>query len=188
MKRASAIALFSLASVLLLGAQRSIEPSAHAAGVAEHRAARIPAGWAGEWVYAGGEAERRALAEEIERVVRQFPPIVRGIARYQLRRGITIPSVLRIESEGSAVTIEHGPRRYTAPLDGSIIALTDVFGEPLELQHRLRDGALVETFRRADGMQRVALVADGGELRFRGRVISPRLPDDIEYTLTYRRR
>lgn len=145
---------------------------------------------AGTWVYAGGDAERAAVDQAVEQATADMGFLARGFAADALRARAKPRETYTLSFEGSTVSIaspDHPTER--GEVGGPPVAITDRFGDQNQTTFRLRDGALVEAGKGADGSGETVFTpsADGHALRVRRLMQSSRLSAPVDVTLSYRR-
>lgn len=164
---------------------RLVHPETSSAKVDETMRAHADA-WVGRYHFVGGQAEFEGRDAAIEEIVQQLNVLIRGIARERLTKANPIPESLTITRSGDDLTVSLDERAHTAPLDGSVVDATDLFGDPIEYhveldERRLRQhivgkgGARTNTYRKAGSAKIVMKV----------RITAPRLPAPLTYSLTY---
>ncbi len=179
----------------------SLAACAHAPPPAEPSAAAPPAGGtqiseaersalAGTWVYAGGDAELAQVEEAVERATADMGFLARGFAAEALRARASPRPTYTLSFEGSTVSIaspDHPTER--GEVGGPPVDVTDRFGDESQTTFRLREGALVEAGKGADGSGETVFTpsTDGRTLRVRRLMQSGRLSAPVDVTLSYRR-
>lgn len=143
----------------------------------------------GNYRFSGGAKERRALDAAIESVVRSMNPLVRPFARKALKRANKIPERARISRADDDLTVELDKRVYTAPINGDSVKVKGITGDMLDLSYVVANGRIEQRFVGESG-GRTNVLAPRGEkhMRMAVRVYSDKLPKDLLYGLTYRRR
>ena len=143
----------------------------------------------GTYLYAGDDAERRAVKAAVDRATeRMFGKV---IARDELMKRSEIrPSyTIHLEPPGMVCVETPGFPSERSPLDGTEVELRTKYGDVVKNSLQFVGGALVERGRTDDGSgsTEFRLQADGRTLLVTRVSRSPRLPGVVEYTLTYRR-
>lgn len=141
----------------------------------------------GSFRHAGGDQERAARDQAVERVVAELNFLVRSIARSRLLGATPIPPTVRIATDGSSLTVANDGRIYTAPLDGRSVKATGVTGDPVELRYRIAEGKIVQTCDGDGGGRSNTFELAGERLVMHVRIYSPRLPKDVQFKLTFAR-
>lgn len=141
-------------------------------------------------VYLNATPNADVIAQAIEVVVAKMSFIKRPIARGRL--GKTNPLYRRIEISQTAtdIRVRFDERTPVAmPLDGRIVKWTREDGEVFDVSARLQGSELTQAFQAEDGLRvnRFSLSPDGNGLTLQVTLSSPRLPEAVKYTLTYRR-
>lgn len=139
----------------------------------------------GSYTFSGGEAERRALEDAVDKVVADMNPLVRGVARSRLLESNAIAGKVSIVAEGDRVTVGFDDRSYTAVLGGAAVEVTGVTGDRLQLKHRMKGKQLVQQFDGPRGSRRNVIGVRGEQLRIGVTVESESLPAPLVYTLTF---
>lgn len=169
------------ASVLLWGLMSSSVASAEEAGAALE----------GRYVYAGGVAERRRLADAIEAVVGQMSILVRGIARSRLTERVIIAPTVVFRRSGDGLVLDQDPlpSRWVRA-EALTVRLTSRFGERVTVTTQLEGDTALEEIRFQGSRQvsRYAPGTAGQRLVMRVDIRSPFLPVPLRYGLTYARR
>jgi hypothetical protein len=144
----------------------------------------------GTWVYAGGEAELTAVDQAVERATADMGFLARGFAYEALRARARPRDRYTLSFDGRTVTIG-SPDQPTerGEVGGPPVSVTDRFGEENQTTFRVRDGALVEAGKSADGSGETVFTpsADGQTLRVRRLMESGRISAPVDVTLSYRR-
>jgi hypothetical protein len=147
--------------------------------------------FAGEYLYAGGDAERALIPAAVERSVHGMFFIARGIAYDRLLRTCEVCTRYALSFDGGSISVA-GPCQITdlSPADGREVDHRTKLGDTSKLSQRFIDGTLVQYFRGEEGARRVVwtLQPDGETLRVQVIITSKHLPQPVDYTLTYRRR
>jgi hypothetical protein len=144
----------------------------------------------GTWVYAGGEAELAAVDQAVEHATADMGFLARGFAYEALRARARPRDRYTLSFDGQTVTIgspDHPTER--GEVGGPPVSVTDRFGDENQTTFRIRDGALVEAGKSADGSGETVFTpsADGQSLRVRRLMESGRISAPVDVTLSYRR-
>lgn len=155
------------------------------AGAAGHERAER---FVGRFRYSGGAREGRALAEELDRVANKFSFFIRGIARKKLRQGIHPYSDVWVEKAGKSSRVSLGGRPALL-CDGTSNPVIGEHGAPGVATCTFQNGAFVVRSVYELGVHTNVfwLSPDGKILRMKTTVSSPKLPDKVEFTVTYTR-
>jgi len=144
----------------------------------------------GTWVYAGGEAERAQVDEAVEHATADMGFLAGGIAAEALRARARPRDQYTLAIDGSAVSIS-SPDFPTeqGEVGGAPVSVTDRFGDTNQTTFELRDGALVEAGKSADGSGETVFTPDpdGKTLRVRRLMQSDRISAPVDVALSYRR-
>ena len=131
------------------------------------------------------------MDDAINRVVDRMNLFIREIARGEMRRRITPEGRLRIrvvdEAHVSLAIDEWGP--YSFELGEPMRRVPGPSGDPIRVAMSYRSGRLIEREVHGQGDRRnvLTLSPDGDRLRMAAQIGSDQLPDDVRYSLTYRR-
>jgi hypothetical protein len=143
----------------------------------------------GTYLYAGDDAERRAIKGAVDRATEGM--FGKVIARDELMKRSEIrPSyTIHLEAPGTVCVETPGFPSERSPLDGSEVELRTKYGDVVKNSQQFVGGALVQRGRTDDGSGSTEFrLQDDGKTLLVTRVSrSPRLPRVVEYTLTYRR-
>ncbi|HEY1418415.1 MAG TPA: hypothetical protein VGF41_10930 [Myxococcaceae bacterium] len=145
---------------------------------------------AGTWVYAGGDAELAAVEPAVDKATADMGFLARPFAMEALRPRAQPRQRYTLAFEGPTVNIaspDHPLERGN--LGGPPVRVTDKFGDENDTTFRVRDGALVEAGKGADGSGETVFTpsADGQTLSVRRLMQSSRLSAPVELTYSYRR-
>jgi hypothetical protein len=159
------------------------------AGAGVVHADDIPETYIGTYRYAGGQSQREALSREIDRVADQLGFFIRGIARGRMHNEIRPEQKISIARDGGEVTFQFDDRPPIV-CDGGWHPAVGANDETGTGRCTFTRGQLRYNERYDDGRSNhaLALSGDGRTLRMAVRISHPRLPDDVRYRLTYRRR
>ncbi len=153
---------------------------------AEDPSARL----SGNFRYVGGERQRAALRDAIEKAVEQLNWVIRGIGRSRLEAVTKIPPAVRYEVGSSTIKMTYfGRPTMEAPADGSFVSRTDPQGKPMQVSFSIKGDTLVQIFKGENGVRtnKVSVSEDGSRLTVRVSIKSNRLQDPLKYKLTYKR-
>lgn len=169
-----------LSGTAALAAAALLAPTAGATGAVDPLA-----GLLGRFRHVGGEAERAAVREAIEAVVREMSALARPIARARLLEANPVPDTLALRSDGKLFTIAYAEESFTAPLDGTPAHVRTHDGDEMDLRVRV-DRATVRQMFSADDKARTNLLRiEGGKLAVYVQVKATSLPRELVYRLTY---
>ena len=145
---------------------------------------------AGTWVFAGGQAELATVDPAVDRATADMSFLARPFAVQALRPRAQPRDRYIVSFEGNTVTIvspEHPTER--GEIGGPAISVSDRFGDTNQTTFRMRDGALVEAGKSADGSGETVFTpdADGQTLHVRRLMESGRLSAPVDLTFSYRR-
>jgi hypothetical protein len=145
---------------------------------------------AGTWVYAGGEAELAAVVQAVDRATADMGFLARPIAGDALRARARPRERYTLSFDGATVSIvspDHPTEQGV--VGGPPVKVTDRFGDENQTTFRIRDGALVEAGKSADGSGETVFTpgADGQTLSVRRLMESSRLSAPVDVTFSYRR-
>lgn len=165
------------------------EPSAPLAGVAA--TAELQRKFAGTYVYAGGDPERRAVAAAVEKAISGMGFLGKPVARQSLRQRAEIRDAYTLFFDGLGnlrVTTEGFPVEF-GPLDGKPFPLETKSGDKTEVTQSFVDGALVQKGHtdEGSGVTEFRLADEGATLFVHRTLASSQLSTPVDFTLTYRR-
>ena len=145
---------------------------------------------AGTWVYAGGDAELATVDPAVERATADMGFLARGIAAEAVRARARPRDRYTLSFDGptaSIVSPDHPTER--GDVGGPPVSVTDRFGDENQTTFRMRDGALVEAGKSADGSGETVFTSDpdGRTLHVRRLMESSRLSAPVDLTFSYRR-
>jgi hypothetical protein len=183
----------SLAAVVVFGwaAPASADSPRNSAAVAQTRAEEASAAkiapLAGNYRFSGDPAEIRALERAIDAVVEDMNVLVRDVARRRLAKAAEIPPQLGLSLRGPVLTMQVAQKAYSAPLDGTAVAVVGPSGDSLQLRHSVvGDAKLMQRFDGDDGSRVNTCERLGAErLRVHVAIRSEKLPKDLNYSLTF---
>lgn len=146
--------------------------------------------FAGEYTFAGGQAERDALDAAIETSMNAVSPVLRNIGRKRLQESNPIPKQLSIAIDGASAEIRFDGEGHDASLDGTPIKAVSPTGEKVKVSHRMRSGKLTELIDgdQGDRHNSFKLSGDGKRLLVDVKITSGHLPVPVEYRLTFKRK
>ena len=144
----------------------------------------------GTWLYAGGDAELATVDPAVERATADMGFLARGIAAQALRARAMPRNLYTLTFDGPTATIvtpDHPTER--GDVGGPPVGVTDRFGDENQTTFRMRDGALVEAGKSADGSGETVFTPDpdGRTLHVRRLMQSSRLSAPVDLTFSYRR-
>ena len=145
---------------------------------------------AGTWVYAGGEAELAAVVQAVDRATADMSFLARPFANEALRPRAFPRERYNLSFDGSAVSVVSPDNpAERGEVGGPPVKVTDRFGDENQTTFRMRDGALVEAGKRADGSGETVFTpgADGQTMSVRRLMESGRLSAPVDLTFSYRR-
>jgi len=145
---------------------------------------------AGTWVYAGGEAELAAVLQAVDRATADMSFLARPFANEALRPRAFPRERYNLSFDGSAVSVVSPDNpAERGEVGGPPVKVTDRFGDENQTTFRMRDGALVEAGKRADGSGETVFTpgADGQTMSVRRLMESGRLSAPVDLTFSYRR-
>jgi hypothetical protein len=145
---------------------------------------------AGTWAFAGNEAELAAVVQAVDRATADMGFLARPFASEALGARARPRERYTLSFEGQVVSIvspDHPTER--GEIGGPPVKVTDRFGDENQTTFRMRDGALVEAGKSADGSGETVFTpgADGQTLSVRRLMESGRLSAPVDVTLSYRR-
>ncbi len=141
----------------------------------------------GDFRYSGGDSQRAARDAAIDGVVSDMNFFVRGIARSRLKKATKISPSVAVSRDGENLVVLIDGKRYSAPLSGKGVEVTNAEGDKMTLTHREKNGRIDQTFRAKDGGRKNMLRCQGDKLELQVTIFSPRLPREIKYRLSYKK-
>lgn len=171
--------------------QPPLPPLTVPTAVAQPPTAALEARFTGTFLYVGGDAERRAVAEAVEKAVATMGFLVKSLARDSLNQRAEVRASYTFVFDGMgnlAITSPAFPMAQ-GPLDGTPFAYDSGDGDRVQLSQRFVDDILVVEGSTADGSGRTEfrLLKDGATLRVHRVLEGPMLSAPVDFTLTYRR-
>jgi len=153
--------------------------------------AELQARFAGTYVYAGGDAERRAVSAAVEHALSGLSFLAKPVARSSLKQRAEVRDAytLAFDGLGNATLSSPGFPAETGPLDGRPVVQENRYGDKSQVTLRFVDGVLVQKGHSDDGGAQTdfRLADDGATLLVRRVMQSPQLSAPVDFTLTYRR-
>jgi hypothetical protein len=147
--------------------------------------------FSGSYLYAGGDAEKKAVAAAVEKAINGMGFLAKPVARQSLKQRAEIREGysfvfdglghLKLSSKGFPVE--------SGPLDGKPFPFVTREGDATQVSFRFVDGMLLQQGRTEDGSGRTEfrLADDGATLLVHRVMESTQLTAPVEYSLTYRR-
>ena len=145
---------------------------------------------AGTYDYAGGDAEKKKLADTIDAVVGKMSVITRGVARKRLLQGNAPTREVTITLAPKKVTVARTDKPPTsAPDDGTKVRQQTTAGQQ-DVSFTVADGSIVQTMTgsASKSVNRFSLGPDGNTLTIKTQITSSHLPEAVSYSMTYKRR
>jgi hypothetical protein len=147
--------------------------------------------YAGNYLYAGGDAERRTVAAAVERAIAGLSFLAKPLARQSLRQRTEVRDsyTLLFDGLGDLQLSTPGFPTEFGPLDGKAYPLETKYGDQTQVSQRFLDGVLVQEGRTEEGSGRTEFrLADADATLLVRRVMeSSQLSGPVDFTLTYRR-
>jgi hypothetical protein len=144
--------------------------------------------YAGTYVYAGGDAERSAVKAAVDNATDGMG-IATGFARSALmkRSEIRPTYTISFDHKGDVSIDTPGFPPEFSPTNGTEVKLTNKYGDESETAQHFVGGALLQQGHTDDGSgsAQFKLQADGKTLLVTRTMKSPKLPKEVEFTLTY---
>ena len=153
-------------------------------------AAGDPTQLSGRYRYAGGRAQREKLDQAIEQVVSQLNFMIRGIARNRLQEGLAVRSSLEFDFSPSHATFRRpGIPLIRGPHNGSAIKWRNDKNEPVTIYLDLTGNTFKVRYKGdgSDSRYTYRFDDDGDRLNVRASIYHVRMPEKINYGLTYKR-
>lgn len=190
--RSISLSILALGSVVGLSAFAFFEVGAEANAAATVDADTLARAqsFEGEWVFAGGQKERDALAAAIETSMDAVSPMVRNLGRKRLQEANPIAQKLTIAIDGDKSKILFDGDGYESKLDGTAVKAESSQGDKVKVSHRIRGSSLVEFIDGIGGDRKntYKLNSDGTRLTISVEITSSQLPIPVEYRLSYKRK
>ncbi len=147
--------------------------------------------FAGTYGYAGGDAERKAVAAAVEKAISGLGFLGKPVARQTLRQRADIRDAYTLFFDGLGnlrLTTAGYPPEF-GPLDGRPFPLETKFGDKSQVSQSFVDGVLVQKGHTDDGsgVTEFRLADEGATLLVHRVMESPQLTTPVDFTLTYRR-
>jgi hypothetical protein len=143
----------------------------------------------GTWVYVGGEKEQALVDAAVQRAVAGMG-LAQGFAAEALHPRVQPRAsyAIRMDGEQVSITSPDSPPEV-GPLDGSVVTVTNRFGDESQTTFVIEEGALVESGTSGDGSGQTIFTpaGDGETLKVHRLIQSSRLSSPVDVTLTYRR-
>ena len=144
----------------------------------------------GKYRFVGGDAEKKALEDAIEKVVQEMNFIKRPIARGRLKDRNGIASSWQFTVAGGQIkAVAEGVMTWTTPESGAQADVKTSTGDDAKLSMKIVDNKLFQTFTTKEGKREAVftLGADGATLKMDVTLTSSQLPMPLKYTLTYKK-
>jgi hypothetical protein len=147
--------------------------------------------FAGTYGFAGGDAERRAVAAAVEKAISAMSFLAKPLARQGLRQPAEIRDSYTLFFDGMGnlrITTPGFPVEF-GPLDGKPFTSQSKSGDKSQVTQSFLEGVLVQRGHTDEGSGVTEFrLADEGATLFVHRVMqSPQLSAPVDFTLTYRR-
>ena len=144
----------------------------------------------GKYRFVGGDAEKKAVEEAIEKVVQEMLFIKRPIARGRLKDRNGVASSWQFATAGGQIkSTAEGIMTWSSPDDGKPADVKTSTGDDAKLTQKFVDNKLLQTFTTKEGKREdiFTLAADGVTLKMEVILTSTQLPMPLKYTLTYKK-
>jgi hypothetical protein len=153
--------------------------------------ASLEARFTGTFLFVGGDAERHAVADAVDKAVANMGFLVKSLARDSLRLRAEVRMSYTFVFDGSGnlqITSPYFPMAQ-GPLDGTPFAYDTGDGDRVQLSQRFVDDILVVEGSTEEGRGRTEfrLTKDGATLHVHRVLEGPMLSAPVDFTLTYRR-
>jgi hypothetical protein len=147
--------------------------------------------FAGVYLYAGGDAEKKAVAAAVEKAISGMGFLGKPMARQSLKQRAEVREgyTLVFDGLGHLQLSSKGYPVEFGPLDGKPFSFITKDGDQTQVSMSFVDGVLLQEGHTDDGSGRTEFrLADGGATLLVHRVMeSPQLTAPVDFTLTYRR-
>jgi hypothetical protein len=153
------------------------------------RAATAATTWRGRYVFAGGDSEQRLIVTAIDTALTSVNPVARAVARDRLLEASAPYARLRFEVSANEIRVSLDDHAVVSPRSGEAVRSSTPTGLRAAVRQRLDGRNLVQVLHTRSGTRQnhFRLSADGTRLAVDVRIAADRLPEAIEYTLSYRR-
>lgn len=153
--------------------------------------AELQRSFAGTYRFAGGDAEKRAVANAVEKAISGMSFLAKPLARQSLRQPAEIRDTYTLFFDGLGnlrLTTPGFPAEF-GPLDGKPFTVESKSGDKSQVSQSFVDGVLVQKGHTEEGSGVTEFrLADQGATLFVHRLMqSPQLTAPVDFTLTYRR-
>lgn len=158
---------------------------------AQTQSAELQRRFAGTYGYAGGDAERKAVAAAVEKAISGLGFLGKPVARQTLRQRADIRDAYTLFFDGLGnlrLTTAGYPPEF-GPLDGRPFPLETKSGDKSQVSQSFVDGVLVQKGHtdEGSGVTEFRLADEGATLLVHRVMESPQLTTPVDFTLTYRR-
>ena len=138
----------------------------------------------GQWRYAGGATETARVQEVVDAVVAELSFLLRPIARPRLKKECAPWMTLRIQHDGSLVTVHSDDGTFTSAI-GATVRLTGDDGV-VNVRRELKDGVLTDKIWTKKGSRTNAYYPRKDAVVVESTIAAPQLPTPIVFRYTYR--
>ncbi len=147
--------------------------------------------YAGTYVFAGGDAERRAVSAAVEHAITGMSFLAKPVARASLKQRAEVRDSysLSFDGLGNVEITSPGFPVEAGPLDGKPVPLENKSGDQSQVTFGFVEGVLLEKGHSEEGGGETdfRLADDGATLLVRRVMQSGQLSAPVDYSLTYRR-
>ncbi len=147
--------------------------------------------YAGHYLYAGGDTERRAVQAAVEHAISGMSFLAKPMARSSLKQRAEVRDgyTLSFDGLGNVEISSPGFPVESGPLDGKPLLEKNKYGDESHVTLGFVNGVLVQTGHSDDGSGETdfRLADDGATLLVHRVMQSPQLSAPVDFTLTYRR-
>lgn len=150
----------------------------------------VTAAFQGKFVYAGGQKQKDKLVEAIEAATEDMNFVTRPIARSRLKDTNTVFGSITIALTGDNISIQRDKQTpIVTPASGAAGKWTSPDDETYTVTQKLTDRKITQNFQAGDGKKTAVytLSKDGKSLTLTVTVSSPKLPQKVVYSLSYRK-
>jgi len=144
----------------------------------------------GAYEYAGSTKQgKQTIERAIEKVTDEMGILKDGIAKDRLDEALDVLPRIVISVHDDEVSVEFQGITYRSVLGGPWVSEVSPKGEKIQVQHRMKNGKLVQEIRTKNGRRvNVFTMQRAKQMQISVIVSSPKLPNDIRYKLNYRRK
>jgi hypothetical protein len=188
--RSRLVATAALGTALCAGVSANawVEPATPTPAQAQPSDARV---WLDGHTYrfAGGDAQRAALHDAIQRVTSSLNFIERRVGRGRLTARNPVYDSIAFHFRGDQIEVDLGGRPFRSPDNGAPASGRAITGEPVQIHQRVEGARLVQVLQTSEGERRTEFVpsADGRRVAMHVTLRTRKLQSPLRYELSYAR-